>query len=160
MGAQVARQEEIKPLKHNPGVKGIPIEDILELRNKQLTLKQIGAILNCSIGNVSQRLKAHEPTFLKLERFKKHRADALTLTQARLLNSITDKDIESASLLQRTTALGILHDKERLERGQSTANVALSICSLVERLDAEGAAIRPPGTEVIEEPGIPEDPPA
>ena len=103
--------------------KGIPLEDILELRRKDLTLKQISVILGCSEANVHKRLKGFAPVQVKIDRYKRHRADLLTLTQATLHDSITPAVINEASLLQRTTALGILYDKERLERGQSTANV-------------------------------------
>jgi len=42
-----------------------------------------------------------------------------------LLNSLSEDDVKSASLLQRMTALGILYDKERLERGQSSVNISV-----------------------------------
>ena len=45
-------------------------------------------------------------------------------TQSRILNNLTDDDIKKGSMLQKATAVGILYDKERLERGQSTENVA------------------------------------
>ena len=42
-----------------------------------------------------------------------------------MLNSLSEDDVKSASLLQRMTALGILYDKERLERGQSSVNISV-----------------------------------
>jgi hypothetical protein len=56
--------------------------------------------------------------------YKKHRADILTGLQHKILSTLTTEDIKAASLLQRVTATGILHDKERLERGQATDIVA------------------------------------
>lgn len=115
--------------------KGIPLETILELRDKKLTLEQIGKIVGCTKQTVSQRLRDYQPTFDKIERFKKHRADFLTHKQAEILGSLTDRDIKDASLLQRTTAFGILYDKERLERNQSTENI--SIKSITQTLGKE-----------------------
>lgn len=115
--------------------KGIPIESILELRDKNLTQEQIAKILGCTKQTVNQRLKAYNPIFNQIESFKKHRGDALSYTQARILNSLTPADIKNASLLQRTTAFGILYDKERLERGQSTEN--LSIRSMTQSLSKD-----------------------
>ena len=129
--------------------KRIPIEDILELRNKQLNGRQIAQLLGCSEVTISRRLKAYTPIFARLDRFKKHRADLLTLKQADILRSITDKDIREASLLQRATTLGILHDKERLERGLSTSNVDIhsEIRSSIERVEAIRALIAEGGGE-------------
>ena len=43
----------------------------------------------------------------------------------RLLSAISDTDIKKASLRDKVIAAGILFDKERLERGQSTSNVSV-----------------------------------
>jgi hypothetical protein len=51
--------------------------------------------------------------------------DILAGIQDRVLLSITDEDIKRASLLQRTTAVAQLYDKERLELDLSTANVSI-----------------------------------
>lgn len=119
----------------NRAPKGIPLETILELRDKKLTLEQIGKIVGCTKQTVSQRLREYQPVFDRIERFKKHRGDLLTWKQAEILNSLTERDLNNASLLQRTTAFGILYDKERLERGQSTEN--LSIKSITQSLGKE-----------------------
>ena len=123
--------------------KGIPIEDMLELRRKDLTLKQISVILGCSEANVHKRLKGFAPVQVKIDRYKRHRADLLTLTQATIHDSITPDVIAEASLLQRTTAMGIMYDKERLERGQSTSNVDIhtDIRNSIERVEAIRALI-------------------
>lgn len=119
----------------NRAPKGIPLETILELRDKKLTLEQIGKIVGCTKQTVSQRLKEYQPIFERIESFKKHRGDLLTWKQAEILNSLTERDLKDASLLQRTTAFGILYDKERLERNQSTENV--SIKSITQSLGRE-----------------------
>ena len=103
--------------------KGIPLEDILELRRKDLTLKQISVILGCSEANVHKRLKGFAPTQVKIDRYKRHRADLLALTQAQIHDSITPAVIDASTLLQRASTLKVFNDAERLERGLSTANI-------------------------------------
>lgn len=105
--------------------KGIPLESILELRNKNLTLEQIGKIVGCTKQTVSQRLKEYQPTFEKIEHLKKNRADVLTLKQSEILNSLTLSEIQKASPQVKGMLFGILYDKERLERGQSSNNISV-----------------------------------
>jgi hypothetical protein len=45
--------------------------------------------------------------------------------QRRLLNNISQADIKKSGLRDKVVAVGILYDKERLERGQSTENVSI-----------------------------------
>ena len=147
---EIDRAEVVEPAqkKYRPmGSKGIPLEDILELRRKDLTLKQISVILGCSESNVHKRLKGFAPIRVKIDRYKRHRADLLALTQANIHNSITPSVINDASLLQRTTALAVMYDKERLERGQSTSNVDIhtDIRNSIERVEAIRALIAEEG---------------
>ena len=111
-------------------IKGIGIETMLELRDKNLNHGQIAQLLGCDRSNVSRRLAKYKPTFEKITGHKKHRADILTSVQARLLDSVTDEKINDCTVPQLTVAYGILYDKERLERGQSTQN--MSVASLIE----------------------------
>jgi hypothetical protein len=60
----------------------------------------------------------------RVEAYKANRGDILAGIQERIIHTLTDADIKKASMLQRVTAAGILYDKERLERGQSTSNQA------------------------------------
>ena len=129
--------------------KGIPLEDMLELRRKDLTLKQISVILGCSEANVHKRLKGFAPTQVKIDRYKRHRADLLALTQAQIHDSITPSVINESTLLQRATTLKIFNEAERLERGQSTSNVDIhsEIRSSIERVEAIRALIAEGGGE-------------
>ena len=84
---------------------------------------EIAESVNCSKAHVTQTLQRYgiEPNIV--ESFKNHRADILTGIQEKILNSVNMKDIkvESAKELRDTlTGFGILFDKERLERGQTT----------------------------------------
>jgi len=97
--------------------KNIPIELIIEYATKGLSTRQIAKLLNCCHQNIAQRLQPYRDTIYSLPHYKKHRADILTTLQSQILNSIDEKDIKDASVLQRLTGFGILYDKERTERG-------------------------------------------
>jgi len=103
--------------------KGISLEKILHLRSKGLSLKDIAGACGCSEANVSLRLKDHNEDIEALDDFKAIKGDTLAIYQRKLLNSLSNADIQKASPYQRVGMFGILYDKERLERGQTTENI-------------------------------------
>jgi len=103
--------------------KGIPLEKIIKLRSKGLSLKEVANVLGCSEANISLRLKDHLDDLDALDDFKQVRGDTLALYQRKLLKSLSSGDIQKASPYQRVGMFGILYDKERLERGQTTENI-------------------------------------
>jgi len=102
-----------------------PLARLIELRNKGLTYKEIGAIIGVSEQAIYQRLSIFRTSVDNLDSVKANRADTYAVVGDAVLNSVTAGDIKSASLLQRVTAVGILFDKERLERGQSSINISV-----------------------------------
>ena len=102
----------------------IPISKIIELRKRGLTYKEIGNILGCTRQNIELRLRPFKAEIEALPSFKEQKADVLAVFQQKILNSLTPGDIKSMPVGSRLTGFGILYDKERLERGQSTENVA------------------------------------
>lgn len=114
--------EGINPLNLLPD-ETIPIEDILEYRAKGLTYEEIGTLLGCTKSNICQRLKPYLNEIQGLDNYKKHRADVIAIKGRKILNSLTDEDIQKTPAGQRVMMYGILYDKERLERGQSTTNL-------------------------------------
>lgn len=105
--------------------KNIPITSILDcIETKGLTQAETAKYLNCHPSNISKRLKEmnYQPGYLKA--YKNSRADIFAYCQSELLNSITADDIKKASFSQKMMGFGILYDKERLERGHSTANIS------------------------------------
>ena len=134
--------ENLPPGEPSFAPKGIPIEDIIELRRKNLTVGQIGTLLGCSPQNVTLRLSRIKEDLEGLENYKKHRADVQAWHQRKILNSLSDEDIKKSSMLQKVTAIGILYDKERLERGQTTANVGhVDYTGRLQDLEAQEAAL-------------------
>jgi|TARA_R100000501_G_C2625668_1_gene119160 transposase-like protein len=60
-----------------------------------------------------------------VEQCKSRLSSKLTLLASRTLSSVTDEDLEKASLLQKATASAIFIDKSRLMENKSTENIAL-----------------------------------
>jgi len=106
------------------GPKGIPLDYLISLRNKKLTHDQIANIVGTSRSNISQRLKEVEDQISWTTEFRANRAFLLSNLQHRIINSITPADIQKANLRDKIISAGILFDKERLEMGLSTSNIA------------------------------------
>ena len=101
--------------------KDIPINKIIEYKSKGLSLRDIGKLLGCTHQNIAFRLQAITEEMEGLEAFKTHKADTLAVIQSRLLNSLTDDELKKTHPYQRVGMFGILHDKEKNERGIAQA---------------------------------------
>ena len=122
--------------------KNIPIELLIEYRKKKLSFGKIGKLVGCHKSNVLRRLNQFKGEIEGLDSFKENKADILSIFQSKIINNITPSDIKNASLLQKTTAVCQLYDKERLELGKSTSNlavqsVATDLQALLDRLQVE-----------------------
>ena len=106
--------------------KGIPLDVIIDYIDSGLSNQETAKLVGCSKQNISARLQTAgiKPNYLT--KFKNHRADIIAAYQYKILNSLSDKDYKKASLVQKTTAFGTLYDKERLERGETTENIAFA----------------------------------
>ena len=102
--------------------KGISIQLIMDYRAKGLSMSDIAKLLNCSKPNIVQRLRNIDTAITQAELYRKHRADLLSVKQLRALSNITDAALKKQSAAQNAMVFGVLYDKERLERGQSTSN--------------------------------------
>jgi len=116
---------------------------VLELHEKGLSTVQIAQHQGVAPSTIWRFLQQTEPERLQLEQFKSQRADYLAKLQGkaievqhlaldRLKADLEDDRISSALsptaktqyLNAATIAGGTSFDKERLERGQSTANIS------------------------------------
>ena len=114
--------------------KGTKSEAILTLATTTpASAPVIAGQLNTSIQHVQQVCQRYGINLQATESFRKQRADILSGMQERILHSVDLEAINNASLMQRAATFGILYDKERLERGQSTANVAYDSASIRDR---------------------------
>ena len=112
--------------------KYIPLEKIRELIEvKELNTVQAAALLGCTPEAIRLRCLKHNIKY-GLKRFKETKADILASKQRALLDSLDTGAIKSMSPGSRVTAFAILYDKERLERGQSTENIAY--CDMSKKL--------------------------
>lgn len=93
-------------------------------RNPQLTMEEIGKINGVSHVAIVNLFKRHGIERKRIEEYKSNRADFMAGLQEKVLASITASDLEKASLRDKVISAGVLFDKERLERGQSTVNLA------------------------------------
>jgi len=113
------------PAKKEKYHKGINIADIIELvEHKGLTHGEAAKILGCDRSNVSAHLRNYGYKPGDLKKYQHLRADILSFHQMRLLNYLTDEKLKKSSAMQIASMYGILYDKERLETGKSTTNVA------------------------------------
>jgi len=98
----------------------IPLAILIDMHVRQkMPIMLIAKTLNISHSNVCDRLR--KAGIQALEAFRMHRADILALEQQRILSHITDADIKRAGIKDKAVSIGILYDKERLDRGQSTS---------------------------------------
>jgi hypothetical protein len=61
----------------------------------------------------------------EVNEFRDHRAEVLAGLQHRIIQSITSADIKKAPMGSRVLAAAQLYDKERLETGKTTSNLAV-----------------------------------
>ena len=120
-----------------PGSKGIPIETIIELRKKNLSCSQIATLLKCNPSNITRRLKTIDEAIETTNHYRSNRGFLLSLEQNRIRHSITNADLKRAGLRDKVISIGVLFDKERLEEGKSTENIA-SIHSAIEAIQSKG----------------------
>ena len=97
---------------------------ILELHEKGLNGAEIAKIMGATREAIHYHLKKHRTAIKGLHYYKKNRADILALKGKQLLESLTPQEIKKMPPGSRVNSYGILYDKERLERDQSTQNIA------------------------------------
>ena len=101
----------------------VDIEQAIDLRtNHGLTYEQIGQLQGVSKQAIHQALQRYGIDSGTLETFKGNRADLLAGLQAKIYNAIDPGAIKKMIERRGLTDLGILYDKERIERGLSDAS--------------------------------------
>jgi hypothetical protein len=102
--------------------------------------QEIAESVKCSkqlVSNVLQRYGIEPNT---VDSYKNNRAEIFAGLQDKILKTVDIDDIKEASVLQRITSAGILYDKERLERGQTTQNIGALIGMIHQIQDDRDAA--------------------
>ncbi len=129
-----------------------PVDDttILALRAAGKSSREIGAIVGRDHTAICKRLKHLSPRGTT-ELFREKRADILTEIQRKILMSCTPQEIKNKprNIRDRVTSFAVLYDKERLERNQSSMNLAVSGLS-EEEIDARLAQLQAKLQEISE----------
>lgn len=105
--------------------KGTDPARVAELLSKGLSHAQAAKICGVSRQAVDSLAKRHGLDPEAVAHFRKHKGAIMDAMQARLIGSITDTDIAKMAPRDRVLAFGVLFDKSRLEKGESTSNISL-----------------------------------
>ena len=102
----------------------VDVSTALDLKvNHDLSYAQIAAIQGVSPQAIHKRLK-HLIPGEEVQSFRENRADILSGLQVKLLSQVDDARLKKLSIRDAVVSAAVLYDKERLERGMSTANLA------------------------------------
>ena len=105
--------------------------------NHHLSYKEVGKILGVTPQAVHNRIKHLLPT-PDTKYYQDHRADILSHIQLQLLGELDADRLKKAPAGSLVLAACQLYDKERLERGQSTANADMRVLSTtLQELEAQ-----------------------
>lgn len=125
-------------------------EELASMKDRGLSLSEIGKIIGRSKQAVSQRLKAHGISIQEAEVFKKDRSAILRHKQKLLLESIDKGVISKMSGKDRFISLGIAIDKEMMLEGKAV-NSIISIIGIATKAEAaQGEIDVTPADEVVE----------
>ena len=106
--------------------KNTPITKLLEQvsRNPNIKTVELAKLNGVDHSAIVRLFQRHGIDRQRVDDYKGNRADFMAGMQEKLLSAITQEDLEKASLRDKVISMGVLFDKERLERGQSTVNLA------------------------------------
>ena len=102
--------------------------NILEHRMKGKTLQEIGNIYNVSLQAIHKKLKGIFAILDKEEHdgYEQNKVKIFSAIERELLQSaLQPNKLKKMSSRDAVVAFGIIHDKNRLEQGLSTENVAI-----------------------------------
>jgi DNA invertase Pin-like site-specific DNA recombinase len=94
--------------------------------------REIQRATDVSLGTISKVIREFESNKPLVEFYKKNRADLLALDQATYRSHITKEKLEKASAKDLELMRCMAYDKERLERGESTENVAVIYAAITD----------------------------
>ena len=89
-------------------------------QHKDLNQSEIARITKTDKGTVSKTLRLFGIQEELTKTYVSQRAKIYQGIQAKILSSINNDDIQKASLKDKCVSMGIIHDHERIELGQST----------------------------------------
>ena len=99
-------------------------QDLAELRRKPLSYQEIALHTGIPKDTIYSRVKRYIEEVKGLKEYKFNRADNLANQQRLIDNYITPDKLKKSSAAQLVLMKCQLYDKERIERGLSTENIA------------------------------------
>ncbi len=100
------------------------LKEAIVLREKGLTLAQVGKLLGVTKQAVAAKFKQYDYCPEKVREFIDNRSSLFANLQRNILQSLDKESIKKMSGRDKVVATGILYDKERLERDLSTQNIS------------------------------------
>lgn len=130
------------PERKRPGgrskAKELPISLLIAEYKAGKTTKQIARQYGYTTTGIEQKCRRYGFNIRTLRAYQAQKADLLAFKQSQIMEAMGPDKIAAASLRDQATAFNILHNAERLERGQSTANVDFHALSMqLSELEAE-----------------------
>jgi transposase len=116
---------------------------ILGKNTKNLPMREIADQVGVSINTVSDVLAKYGINKLDLDTFVDSRNAIVKSKQQVALDALTPEKASKASFKDLAIAYGVLLDKDRLESGESTSNVA-SWSMIVQKAHSKEVDITPP----------------
>lgn len=116
----------------------LSLESVVSMRNRGLSLAEIGKVCGVSKQAVSQLIKRHGLEVGTIEAFKSGKADILHSKQKLILDSITEAEVaKMKNVRDKAVAFGILYDKTaHLEGKSGILGSTISIISIALKAEA------------------------
>lgn len=137
-----------RPVKRGP--KNISLEKMIALRKRGMSTYEIAKLLGCTHSNVVQRLANVDLEGLEL--YREHKDVVLEHKQREMINSLTPDKIKNMQGRDIIVSAGILEDKIRNIRGEST-NV-IEVRSITATLDEVTEKMRKAGLLQVQDADI------
>ena len=115
-GTELSKPKVKRPTK-------IPLALVIAELKSGKTVKQIATTYDVTPETVWGMMRRQGFSIRSLQAYQATKADLLAFRQSQVLEAMDHEKITQASLRDQATTFNILHNAERLERGQSTNNI-------------------------------------
>lgn len=115
--------------------KKVDIEKCIKFYELGLNINEISKIYNVNWQTIKKILDDYGVQDPNINHYRDHRERYLSKAENDILNSLSDADLMKASLKDKAYAFGVFHNANRLERNESTSNVANIFDSLVKKAE-------------------------
>lgn len=104
----------------------------VKTENPEMNLEQIAECCDTSVSYVHEVLQRFNLIKKNIDDFKEYQAEILLGIKAKIIESITEDDYKKASLQQKLTSMGIVHDKEQELRGNDKTTMPLVVINRIQ----------------------------